>query len=347
MKAYPATNPAAQVPSGPNTDLHAEAVRLMNQMKPEKPEIAAKETVAGYNKRRKETTAALKPVLVQIDDAFKRHETVGGWSSMKQWCEKVGTLTYARVRQIITGKSGNEAKVKSVGLLDQVELTKDTVVRIGVEVFRLTTTPRLRPTTDGQWTLEVLVEKVATTTVGVPQKSGVYHLIGTDKDGYHSVTKCGITCPLPPTNDKKVFDCQYYGSSARQKNPTCLHCRRIQIEEEIAEFNKECAAAPTLAPAVKPTQAKKRRSIRDQYATRAQLRALGLRCGKLAERYVAAKIDEKFWMVTLEVEKAKHLDVKWVEAVEHARSCAQNIIDNEARLAPSTLDDGCQAGGVV
>jgi len=139
MKNYPATSPAAQVPSGPNADLHNEAVRLMQQMKPNsKDETKALVTVKTYNQRRKEATKALRPILVKINDAFKRHETVGGCDGMKDWCEKVGTLTYARVRQIITGKSGNEKKVKSV---DSLDLKAGKTVKIGKRLYTIVSAP--------------------------------------------------------------------------------------------------------------------------------------------------------------------------------------------------------------
>jgi hypothetical protein len=164
------------VPNAPNADLHNEAVKLMQRMLPHgKAETDALVTVKSYNQRRKEATKALHPVLVKINDCFKRHETVGGCGAMREWCEQVGTLTYARVRQIITGKSGNEKKVKSVDSLDPIDLTTGTAVRVGDRVLYLTTTPKLHPATPGVFTLTVVVEeKTPTVTKHIPDNSHPY-----------------------------------------------------------------------------------------------------------------------------------------------------------------------------
>ena len=87
-----------------NDELHKEAKRLLRL------EASAKRKSSDYNSRRKEATAALKPVLTSIWEAFDRGETVGGCKGPKEWCKSVGTVTYARCRQIITGTSGNEGR---------------------------------------------------------------------------------------------------------------------------------------------------------------------------------------------------------------------------------------------
>lgn len=103
-----------------NQQLHDTAVALMTQMRKTKDEGEAAETMKGYAERRKALVEKLKPVLTEIDVAFQRGEQVGGCDGMKEYCKTYkpkGMVTYSRVRQILTGTSGNEGKVKS---LDQV-----------------------------------------------------------------------------------------------------------------------------------------------------------------------------------------------------------------------------------
>jgi len=127
------------VPFGPNAKLHDEALKYLVTLKPTKSEGESKAVVSDYNKRRIEATAKLKPILVQIDEAFQRGEKVYDHGSMKSWCKAHGLMTYARVRQIITGKSGNEGKVKSATSLD---LTEGTVRSIGGVEYEIGGAPR-------------------------------------------------------------------------------------------------------------------------------------------------------------------------------------------------------------
>lgn len=108
-----------------STALHKKALALFASLQPTKREASAKRTVSGYNERRREDTEALRPVLTEMDERMKAGETFGGCGSMKEYCKTFkseGCLTYARVRQIITGKSGNEGKlkVKSLDLLKEL-----------------------------------------------------------------------------------------------------------------------------------------------------------------------------------------------------------------------------------
>lgn len=100
-------------------DLHSAALALMAEMKKTSRESSAAETIKDYNERRKKATEDLKPVLVEMDARMKAGETFGGCDSMKVYCKTYkpeGMLGYARVRQILTGTSGNEGKVKSLDL---------------------------------------------------------------------------------------------------------------------------------------------------------------------------------------------------------------------------------------
>jgi hypothetical protein len=107
--------------------LHQDAIALMMRMKKTADESDAAETVKGYNERRKTLVAEFKPVLAKMDAAFNRGEQVGGCGGMKEYCKAYraqGMVTYARVRQILTGKSGNEGKVKSLDLGDTIRIGK-------------------------------------------------------------------------------------------------------------------------------------------------------------------------------------------------------------------------------
>lgn len=97
-------------------DLHSAALALMAEMKKTSRESSAAETIKDYNERRKKATEDLKPVLVEMDARMKAGETFGGCDSMKVYCKTYkpkGMLGYARVRQILTGTSGNEGKRSS------------------------------------------------------------------------------------------------------------------------------------------------------------------------------------------------------------------------------------------
>jgi transcription elongation factor Elf1 len=107
-----------------NANLHDEALTIFKKMEPTKSEAKAKDVASDYNARRKAQTEALRPVLTEMQARFEKGETIGASASMKEWCATYkdhGAFTYARVRQILTGKSGNENKVKS---LDQMVVLK-------------------------------------------------------------------------------------------------------------------------------------------------------------------------------------------------------------------------------
>ncbi|HEY6372323.1 MAG TPA: hypothetical protein VIX37_17235, partial [Candidatus Sulfotelmatobacter sp.] len=100
-------------PHTQNQDLHDQAVKLLVEID------GSKKKSIDYNKRRRAATAALRPVLTKIWAAFDRGETVGGCAGVKEWCKKIGTITYRRCRQIITGES-QAKKVKSLHFLKEL-----------------------------------------------------------------------------------------------------------------------------------------------------------------------------------------------------------------------------------
>lgn len=114
-----------------NKKLHLEALVLFQKMEAHTTVVAAKRTMWHYNERRKEATKALRPILTEMQTKFEAGEQIAGCDSMKDYCasfKNQGALTYARCRQIITGKSGNEGKVKSL------DLKEGMIVRIPVIV---------------------------------------------------------------------------------------------------------------------------------------------------------------------------------------------------------------------
>jgi hypothetical protein len=95
------------------SNLHDKALLWCADMKRTRKEQRAHET---FTERRAEAKKSLKEVFAQMQASFENGDAVGGCTSMKQWCKvykRHGALTYARVRQILTGKSGHEGKRSS------------------------------------------------------------------------------------------------------------------------------------------------------------------------------------------------------------------------------------------
>ena len=93
--------------------LHDAALQLCASMLPDKKEVGAQKTLASMRERNKETKDKLRGVFAQMQTQFEAGEQIGGCTSMKQWCKTYkshGALTYARVRQILTGTNGHEKR---------------------------------------------------------------------------------------------------------------------------------------------------------------------------------------------------------------------------------------------
>jgi hypothetical protein len=120
-----------------NDKLHNEAMAIFKGMKQTRKEENAGAVRKGYNQRRKEGTARLKPIYEQMQADFETGIAHGGVTSMKEYCKAwkhEGCLTYARVRQILTGTSGHKDKVKPVDSLDPVTVKVGSVMRLMVTV---------------------------------------------------------------------------------------------------------------------------------------------------------------------------------------------------------------------
>jgi hypothetical protein len=124
--------------------LHEKALRLFGEIKRTDKQEKARHVVAEYNALVQDQKVNLKPVLDEMDAAFSRGEVIGGATSLKVWCKMYkheGVLSYARCRQIITGKSGHEGKVKRLDLDSLVGKTfrKDgkeyKITRLGLDFF--------------------------------------------------------------------------------------------------------------------------------------------------------------------------------------------------------------------
>jgi hypothetical protein len=69
-----------------NDILHQQAVKLLVARQATNSEVNAKGVAKSYNQRRREATAALRPILIQIWEAFDRGESVGGFTGKEAWC---------------------------------------------------------------------------------------------------------------------------------------------------------------------------------------------------------------------------------------------------------------------
>lgn len=103
-------------PHTQNQDLHDHAVKLLVEID------ASKKRSSDYNKRRREATEKLRPVLRKIWEAFDNGETVGGYTGKKEWCKQVQSITYRRCLQIINGESQTK-QVKSLHLKEGTLVT--------------------------------------------------------------------------------------------------------------------------------------------------------------------------------------------------------------------------------
>jgi hypothetical protein len=123
-------------PVGPNQALHDEAVKLLVDLS------GTKKKTKDYNLRRKEITAALQPILLQIKEVFEKGQTCGGKSTIKDWCKQVGGITDRRFRQIVSGESQTKprkrAKVK-IGLILEVDgrdlIVTQSIVNLLIDAF--------------------------------------------------------------------------------------------------------------------------------------------------------------------------------------------------------------------
>jgi hypothetical protein len=124
--------------------LHEKALRLFGEIKRTDKQEKARHVVAEYNALVQDQKVNLKPVLDEMDAAFSRGEVIGGATSLKSWCKMYkheGVLTYARCRQIITGKSGHEGKVKRLDLDSLIGKTfkqdgqEYKITRLGMDFF--------------------------------------------------------------------------------------------------------------------------------------------------------------------------------------------------------------------
>jgi hypothetical protein len=110
----------------PKPTLHEKALKVFGVIKRTPKEEKAHEVDVYFFARRKEEIANhIKPVLEEMDAAFKRGEIIGGAPSLKIWCRMYkyigNALSYARCRQILTGKTGHEGKsVKPLDLKEGV-----------------------------------------------------------------------------------------------------------------------------------------------------------------------------------------------------------------------------------
>ena len=109
-----------------NDGLHNQAVKLLLERAATAPEVAAGAVRKSYNERRKEATAALRPVLTKIRELLGSGQSVGGFTSKESWAASQSI----KIRQIQTIIAGPKPKAQSVRLqvgmvvsVDGVEIT--------------------------------------------------------------------------------------------------------------------------------------------------------------------------------------------------------------------------------
>lgn len=92
--------------------LHEKALKAFGVIVRTDKERRAQNIVNHHRDRKKEEIVNhITPMLREMQAAFDRGETLGGAPSLKVWCKMYkheGVLTYARCRQLLTGKTGHE-----------------------------------------------------------------------------------------------------------------------------------------------------------------------------------------------------------------------------------------------
>lgn len=122
-----------------NEKLHNQAHAVYSKLRRTPQEIKFNDS---YKDRRKKQTAKLKPILITMQETFDKGETIANATSLKDYCKRykdAGMLTYARCRQIITGKNGHEGKVKPVDSLDRVVLQPGMLIEVDGVTYRIPT----------------------------------------------------------------------------------------------------------------------------------------------------------------------------------------------------------------
>jgi hypothetical protein len=121
--------------------LHEKAMAIFATLRTTRTLDKARRTIRNYNLDRKEATFQLKPIFTAMQEKFEAGEKIEAATSMKEYCKiykSSGCFTYARVRQILTGKSGNENKSK-VKSLDRVVLTPGMLIEVDGVTYRIRT----------------------------------------------------------------------------------------------------------------------------------------------------------------------------------------------------------------
>jgi|ERR1039458_4378654 hypothetical protein len=85
-----------------NDQLHKDAVRLLQRRQASGTEATAKATALSYNKRRKQATAELRPILKSIWEKLESGESVGPYTSKEDWASHQ-SITIRQVQRIIAG----------------------------------------------------------------------------------------------------------------------------------------------------------------------------------------------------------------------------------------------------
>lgn len=188
-----------------NDTLHAEAVKLLIVRQ------RADGNCKDYNLRRREATAALRPILKQIWDKLEAGESVGSYTSKESWAASQSI----KIRQIQSIIAGPQKKAQSLRV---VSLKEGMTVRIGKRTFVISETPEESHITESQGvitvkgeeihcsvTLDLGIEYRPAPKVKVPFKEIVVHVQST-KD-YH-FTMCGRKGIVDFANETRPATCK-------------------------------------------------------------------------------------------------------------------------------------------
>jgi hypothetical protein len=195
-----------------NEKLHTKALRVFADMKPTQSIERAQNVVRDFNAlRREHVETHVRPILIEMQAAFERGETLAGAPSLKQWCrvfKSEGVLSFARCRQILTGKSGNENK--AVKSLDPNGLV-GSILTIGGEQFKVVGMDK---------DVRYVPEKIKTHSA----------MIGLQ---LVPVEELGVAAPAPKKSRKSL--CEKCGKRKPRKATLCDACKNPQWKEPTEE----------------------------------------------------------------------------------------------------------------
>jgi hypothetical protein len=118
-----------------NDSLHESAVKLLLDRARLPKEDAARGVVKSYNLRRKEATAALRPILTNIFACLTKGESVGGYTSKEDW-SAAQSITIRQIQRIVAGPKPQAKRPQST----DVALTLTAGMTVTIDGLKITLT---------------------------------------------------------------------------------------------------------------------------------------------------------------------------------------------------------------